>query len=70
QIKDHGVVDRAPTLEGKSMFVTVASTHKPKMIEAPGRPAGAVAPESAVPEAQPAVTVPAAPAPAVPAQER
>jgi translation initiation factor IF-3 len=33
QIKDHGVVERAPLLEGKSMHITVASTHKPKFIE-------------------------------------
>ncbi len=29
-IKEHGVVERQPLLEGKSMFMTVASTHKPK----------------------------------------
>ena len=29
-IKDHGAVERQPLLEGKSMFMTVASTHKPK----------------------------------------
>ncbi len=29
-IKDHGVVERAPLLEGKSMHISVASTHKPK----------------------------------------
>src|SRR3954468_13640285 len=39
QIKDHGVIERAPILEGKSMFITLASTHKPKMAEAPARPA-------------------------------
>jgi translation initiation factor IF-3 len=33
RIKDHGVVERAPLLEGKSMHITVASTHKPKVIE-------------------------------------
>jgi translation initiation factor IF-3 len=33
QIKDHGAVERAPLLEGKSMHITVASTHKPKVIE-------------------------------------
>ena len=38
QIKDHGVVERAPLLEGKSMHITVASTHKPKVTEATGRP--------------------------------
>ncbi len=30
-IKDHGTVDRQPLLEGKSMSMTVASTHKPKI---------------------------------------
>ena len=37
QIKDHGVVERTPIFEGKSMFVTVASVHKPKIHEAPAR---------------------------------
>jgi translation initiation factor IF-3 len=32
-IKDHGVVERAPLLEGKSMHITVASVHKPKVHE-------------------------------------
>ena len=30
KIKEHGVVERAPLLEGKSMHISVASTHKPK----------------------------------------
>jgi translation initiation factor IF-3 len=30
QVKDHGTIERAPVLEGKSMFITLASTHKPK----------------------------------------
>src|SRR5512143_936533 len=30
QIKEHGVVERPPLLEGKSMHISVASTHKPK----------------------------------------
>src|SRR4051794_3262928 len=38
RIKDHGVAERAPLLEGKSMHLTVASLHKPKEHEA-GRPA-------------------------------
>ena len=50
-IKEHGVVERAPVLEGKSMFVTVASTHKPKLTEAPARPAAQGEP---APEASPA----------------
>ena len=52
RIKDHGVVERAPLLEGKSMHITVASTHKPKVIEGPkhatgGAPAGAETPPPA-----------------------
>jgi translation initiation factor IF-3 len=31
-IKEHGTVERQPLLEGKSMSMTVASTHKPKTI--------------------------------------
>jgi translation initiation factor IF-3 len=42
QIKDHGTVERTPIFEGKSMFVTVASVHKPKLHEAPARPQGEV----------------------------
>ena len=79
QIKDHGVVERAPLLEGKSMHVTVASLHKPKAHDAPqasparaggeARPNGtADAPASpgaaAVPEPRPAAAqAPAATAP-------
>jgi translation initiation factor IF-3 len=37
KIKDHGVIERAPLLEGKSMHITVASVHKPKVVEAPSR---------------------------------
>jgi translation initiation factor IF-3 len=59
-IKDHGTVDRQPLLEGKSMSMTVASTHKPKIIQAPTR--DGVAPEGAPP---PPVAV--EPTPAVPA---
>ncbi len=53
-IKDHGVIERAPTLEGKQMHITLASLHKPKVTEAaakgpdaarvaPGGPEGAPA---------------------------
>ena len=79
QIKDHGVVERAPLLEGKSMHITVASTHKPKSQEGPtaaaGRtdeagtePGAAAAPTEPVQPAQPAPRPPAKPAPAVPSQ--
>src|SRR3970040_954511 len=30
QVKDHGVAERTPVLEGKAMHLTVASLHKPK----------------------------------------
>jgi hypothetical protein len=69
RIKDHGVAERAPLLEGKSMHLTVASLHKPKEHEA-ARPARARTdqPEDAevapVEAAEPgAVTPPAAKAP-------
>jgi translation initiation factor IF-3 len=58
RIKEHGVVERAPLLEGKSMHLTVASTHKPKGQE----------PVSVRPGAEPKATsasVPAATARAV-----
>ena len=38
QVKDHGVAERTPVLEGKSMFITMASTHKPKVLDLPVRP--------------------------------
>src|SRR5207244_8622253 len=37
RIKEHGVPERAPLLEGKSMHLTVASLHKPKEHEAPAK---------------------------------
>ncbi len=70
-VKDHGVAERTPVLEGKSMFITMASTHKPKGLETPVRPgrfAEGEAPEGDAPEAD-ALAVPtpvattAAPAP-------
>ncbi|MEO8207997.1 MAG: translation initiation factor IF-3, partial [Chloroflexota bacterium] len=38
QVKDHGIAERTPVLEGKSMFITMASTHKPKVMDAPVKP--------------------------------
>ena len=38
RIKEHGVAERAPLLEGKSMHITVASVHKPKEHEVAGKP--------------------------------
>ena len=37
RVKDHGVAERTPLLEGKSMHITMASIHKPKIHEAPDR---------------------------------
>jgi hypothetical protein len=33
RIKDHGTVERAPLMEGRSMHITVASNHKTKSTE-------------------------------------
>jgi translation initiation factor IF-3 len=64
RVKDHGVAERTPLLEGKSMHITMASVHKPKIHEAPARaaaPSGAEAPAGATmtdtePAPQPAAT--------------
>ena len=64
QVEAHAVIERQPVLEGKSMFIVLASTHKPKVAEVPqrpGRPDDAAVP--AAPAAAPAAS-PAAPAPA------
>jgi translation initiation factor IF-3 len=37
RVKDHGTAERTPLLEGKSMHITMASTHKPKTHDAPDR---------------------------------
>ena len=61
RIKDHGTVERAPTLEGKSMHITIASLHKPRVHETPARPS----------EAPKAANGPAeAPAPAAEVRDR
>ena len=57
QVEEHGVVERQPVLEGKSMFIVLASTHKPKVVEPASRPhrgdgaeaAPAPAPETGTP---------------------
>jgi len=72
RIKEHGVAERAPLLEGKSMHLTVASVHKPKEHEAPtrtrqteGAAQATAAPATAAPAtAAPATAAPAAAAPA------
>jgi translation initiation factor IF-3 len=84
-IKDHGIIERAPLLEGKSMHITVASIHKPKVHEptptggarttvTDGLPAipvdGAAAASDEAPAAAVGVTAPVDTAPAVPAAPR
>ena len=65
RVKDHGIPERTPLLEGKSMHITMASTHKPKGHDGPAprvAEGGETRPATAAP-AQPAPTTePAAPA--------
>jgi translation initiation factor IF-3 len=78
RVKDHGVAERTPLLEGKSMHITMASLHKPKIHEAPN-PRATDARDDGVaetpitkperkpetkPEVQPATTAEATPEPA------
>jgi translation initiation factor IF-3 len=68
RVKDHGVPERTPLLEGKSMHITMASIHKPKGHDAPparggdGAPAREEAPAprqaAPAPEAAPEAPVP------------
>lgn len=60
-VKDHGTIDRAPALEGKSMFMTLASVHKPRVHE--HRKTDGEAGQA------PAATAPAATTPAEPAAD-
>ena len=63
QIKDHGIVERSPLLEGKSMHITVASVHKPKVIEHVDKHAAEAPDETAAdPAAAPSATAIEAPA--------
>lgn len=55
-IKDHGTVERAPALEGRAMHITVASLHKPKVLEA--RSGDGRRPGEAAKEAQPGEPTP------------
>ena len=75
RVKDHGVAERTPLLEGKSMHITMASTHKPKSHDAPDRkhavdevPADALAIPAEAEEGTEAATVEAPAATATPAK--
>ncbi|MGZ8528849.1 MAG: translation initiation factor IF-3, partial [Candidatus Limnocylindrales bacterium] len=48
-VKDHGIAERTPVLEGKSMFIVLASTHKPKIVEPTSRPPRAEESDAAEP---------------------
>jgi translation initiation factor IF-3 len=72
RVKDHGVAERTPLLEGKSMHITMASLHKPKSHDAPDRkhavdevPADAVAEPADAPEEKTVIAVEPAAAVAV-----
>lgn len=62
RVNEHGTVERAPILEGKSMFIVLASTHKPKINEA--KPRGDGAADEAAATAGPAEATPAEAGPA------
>ena len=77
QVEAHAIVERQPVLEGKSMFIVLASTHKPKVVEPVAKPGRAEEPaaaptngtESAAPAAAAAAPAAEAAAPAAPAAE-
>jgi len=58
RVKDHGVAERTPLLEGKSMHITMASLHKPKVHEA-AHPRDAEAPDTEVEAPDPITEQPA-----------
>ena len=60
RVKEHGVAERTPLLEGKSMHITMASLHKPKVHEATSARHADSADQKPEPEAQPAKPAPAA----------
>jgi len=68
EVKDHGTVDRLPVLEGKSMFMTLASVHKPKPHEHRNTGTKAEGAEVAPVDATPEVPAPPTPS-ASPAAE-
>ena len=73
QIKEHGVVERPPLLEGKSMHISVASNHKPKPHEptpAAAARSHARATDDTAPEGGPAQDDTKEPPPAPPAAPR
>ena len=67
RVKDHGVLERAPLLEGRSMHIVIASSHKPKSRETIAAPAAEAPKLAPAPAQKPATEAPAVatkPAPA------
>jgi translation initiation factor IF-3 len=60
RVKDHGVPERTPLLEGKSMHITMASIHKPKGHDAAPARGGDGAPAREETAARPAASASAA----------
>jgi len=58
RVKDHGTPERTPLLEGKSMHITMASTHKPKVHEAPVRAGDGAEPREAAATPTPTTAAP------------
>jgi translation initiation factor IF-3 len=67
QVEEHGIIERQPVLEGKSMFIVLASTHKPKIVEPGQRPHRAEDGTDDQPATNGAAPVATAAAPAAPA---
>ena len=65
QVQDHGTVERQPLLEGKSMWMVITSTHKPK-VQAASHVDGEAASQMAEPVPTPAASVPEPSATAAP----
>ncbi|HVQ22195.1 MAG TPA: translation initiation factor IF-3 [Candidatus Saccharimonadia bacterium] len=66
QVQDHGTVERQPLLEGKSMWMVITSTHKPKVQTAShvdGEASSHVDGEVASPAGQPPTSAAAVPEP-------
>jgi translation initiation factor IF-3 len=59
QVQDHGVIERQPLLEGKSMWMVITSTHKPKTQPVGHVDGGATSPAIAEPTTDAAPTEPA-----------
>ena len=58
RVKEHGVAERTPLLEGKSMHITMASLHKPKVHEATSPRHADSADQKPEPATQPAKPAP------------